>query len=104
MDMKGKQRQKKKSNNFTGGEEWLETIINFWKNVTNVRKQKKIKHDTKNNLIPLPQCSEPNQRIHMDLFGPLKTSENGKKSSCAFQMHFPNVQSSLLSLTNMQKL
>ena len=22
---------------------------------------------------PLPQCSEPNQRIHIDLFAPLKT-------------------------------
>ncbi|MFM7188328.1 MAG: RNase H-like domain-containing protein, partial [Armatimonadota bacterium] len=30
-------------------------------------------------LSPLPQCSEPNQRIHADLFGPLKTSERGKK-------------------------
>jgi hypothetical protein len=28
---------------------------------------------------PLPQCSEPNQRIHMDLFGPLKTMPSGKK-------------------------
>jgi hypothetical protein len=28
---------------------------------------------------PLPQCSMPNQRVHMDLFGPLKTSESGKK-------------------------
>ncbi len=40
---------------------------------------KKYKHETKNELTPLPQCSEPNQRIHMDLFGPLKTSESGKK-------------------------
>ena len=30
-------------------------------------------------LSPLPQCSEPNQRIHVDLFGPLRTSGNGKK-------------------------
>ena len=30
-------------------------------------------------LDNLPFCSEPNQRIHVDLFGPLKTSENGKK-------------------------
>ena len=30
-------------------------------------------------LSPLPQCTEPNQRIHADLFGPLKTSENSKK-------------------------
>ena len=26
-------------------------------------------------LAPLPQCSEPNQRIHADLFGPLKTTD-----------------------------
>ena len=30
-------------------------------------------------LTPLPQCSEPNQRIHADLFGPLRTSGNSKK-------------------------
>ena len=30
-------------------------------------------------LEPLPQCSEPNQRVHADLFGPLKTSDHGKK-------------------------
>ena len=28
---------------------------------------------------PLPQCSEPNQRVHMDLFGPRKTMPSGKK-------------------------
>ncbi len=38
------------------------------------------KNQTKNQLIPLPQCSEPNQIFYMDLFGPLKTSENGKKN------------------------
>ena len=30
-------------------------------------------------LSPLPQCSEPGQRVHADLFGPLKTSGNNKK-------------------------
>jgi hypothetical protein len=30
-------------------------------------------------LSPLPQCTEPNQRIHADLFGPLKTSSGDKK-------------------------
>ena len=30
-------------------------------------------------LSPLPQCTAPNQRMHMDLFGPLKTSDSGKK-------------------------
>ena len=30
-------------------------------------------------LESLPQCSEPNQRVHADLFGPLKTSDHGKK-------------------------
>ncbi len=30
-------------------------------------------------LSPLPQCSEPNQHIHCDLFGPLKISGNEKK-------------------------
>jgi hypothetical protein len=30
-------------------------------------------------LSPLPQCTEPNQRIHMDLFGPLKVNDGSKK-------------------------
>ena len=30
-------------------------------------------------LTPLPQCTEPNQRIHADLFGPLKTTNGEKK-------------------------
>ena len=30
-------------------------------------------------LSPLPQCTEPNQRIHADLFGPLRVSGHSKK-------------------------
>ena len=30
-------------------------------------------------VTPLPQPTEPNQRIHADLFGPLRTSGNSKK-------------------------
>jgi hypothetical protein len=30
-------------------------------------------------LQPLPQCTAMNQRVHFDLFGPLKVSQNGKK-------------------------
>jgi hypothetical protein len=30
-------------------------------------------------LSTLPQPTEPNQRVHVDLFGPLKTSYSGKK-------------------------
>ncbi len=54
-------------------------INDFLKKCENCQKTKKYKHETKNELTPLPQCSEPNQRVHMDLFGPLKTSESGKK-------------------------
>jgi len=32
-----------------------------------------------NLLTPLPQCTAMNQRCHMNLFGPLKTSAQGKK-------------------------
>ena len=32
-----------------------------------------------NLLTPLPQCTALNQRVQMDLFGPLKTSSQGKK-------------------------
>jgi len=34
---------------------------------------------TPNVLTPLAQCTELNQRVHMDLFGPLKVSNQGKK-------------------------
>jgi hypothetical protein len=30
-------------------------------------------------LSPLPQCTEPSQRVHADLFGPLKTADGDKK-------------------------
>jgi len=30
-------------------------------------------------LSPLPQCTEPNQRIHANLFGPLKMMSGDKK-------------------------
>ena len=30
-------------------------------------------------LSPLPQCTEPNQCVHSDLFGPLKTMSGDKK-------------------------
>ena len=40
---------------------------------------KKEKRATTYFVSPLPQCTMPKQRIHMDLFGPLKTSQSGKK-------------------------
>ena len=43
------------------------------------QKTKKDKRPTTNFSSPLPQCTMPNQRVHMDLFGPLKTSGSGKK-------------------------
>ena len=43
------------------------------------QKTKKEKRATTNFVSPLPQCTMPNQRIHMDLFRPLKTSQSGKK-------------------------
>jgi Integrase zinc binding domain len=30
-------------------------------------------------LSPLPQCTEPNQHVHADLFGPLKCPNGDKK-------------------------
>ena len=45
-------------------------------------KCQKTRKDTRESttfITPLPQCNEPNQRVHMDLFGPLKTSSSGKK-------------------------
>ena len=41
---------------------------------------RRVDHRPKPHLLtPLPQCSEMNQRVHVDLFGPLKTSDSGKK-------------------------
>ena len=41
---------------------------------------RRVDHRPKPHLLtPLPQCSEMNQRVHVDLYGPLKTSESGKK-------------------------
>ena len=43
------------------------------------QKTKKEKRATTNFVSPLPQYTMPNQRIHMDLFGPLKTFQSGKQ-------------------------
>jgi hypothetical protein len=43
------------------------------------QRTKKDKWPTTNFSSPLPQCAMPNQRVHMDLFAPLKTSGSGKK-------------------------
>ena len=61
----------------------------FWPNmekdiqaeITKCHKCQLIRKDNniKAPLKPLPNLSLPNQRIHADLFGPLKTSEKGKK-------------------------
>jgi hypothetical protein len=67
----------KESYNHSSGEAWTKTSMNFWQ--ISQMSEKKKKHETKNTLIPLEQSSEHNQRVHMDLFCPLKTSENGKK-------------------------
>jgi hypothetical protein len=40
---------------------------------------RKDKRGSKTFVNPLPQCSEPNQRIHMNLFGPFKAMPCGKK-------------------------
>ena len=37
------------------------------------------KFPRKTTLQSMPQCSLPNQRIHLDLFGPCKTSDMGNK-------------------------
>jgi hypothetical protein len=61
----------------------------FWPNIdadvdqvikTCERCQKRRKEDRHTAFLePLPVPSAPNQRIHADLFGPLRTSEHGKK-------------------------
>jgi hypothetical protein len=47
-------------------------INDFWQLNVTIAKRQKINQATKNEFIPIPQCSEPNQRVQMDLFGPLK--------------------------------
>ena len=42
-------------------------------------------------LHPLPLVDQPNQRVHVDLFGPLKTSKNRNSSFYALQMHSQNM-------------
>ncbi len=42
-------------------------------------------------LSPLPLPTEPGQRVHADLFGPLKTWTKVKSSSCASPMLLPNM-------------
>ncbi len=39
-------------------------------------------------LSPLPQCTAPNQQVHIDLFGPLKTSDRVRKWCFARLTHY----------------
>ena len=69
---------------------------------------RRVDHRPKPHLLtPLPQCSEPNQRVHVDMYGPLKTSDSGKKyvlvmtdafSKYAEVVATPNKESATVSL------
>ena len=59
-----------------GMEGQIETHI---KSCDKCQKTSKEKRGSTTFITPLPQCNEPNQRVHMDLFGPLKTTSSGKK-------------------------
>jgi len=49
-------------------------------------------------LLSLPQPTEPNQWVHADLFGPLKTSDIGKSLFCVWQtLTKSNQQSQFMS-------
>jgi hypothetical protein len=83
-------------NSWFGGHEGIHKTIQrlqlyyFWPNmqqdVTDIikacercQKRHSTPHLQPSTLTPLPTLSAPNQRVHADLFGPLKTSSNGKK-------------------------
>jgi hypothetical protein len=54
-------------------------------------------------LSHLPQCTEPNQWVHMDLFGPLKTSDGDKKFILCITDVFP-IYVTLVVLPNKEAL
>ncbi len=56
-----------------------EDILQHNKECLKCQATKANKFHTTTPLQPMPQCSMPNQRIHMDLFGPCKTSDMGNK-------------------------
>jgi hypothetical protein len=56
-----------------------EDILAHTKECLNCQTTKANKFQKTTPLQPMPQCSLPNQRIHMDLFGPCKTSDMGNK-------------------------
>jgi hypothetical protein len=61
---------------------WLnmdEDILAHTKECLKCQVTKANRFPTTTPLQPMPQCSLPNQRIHMDLFGPCKTSDMGNK-------------------------
>ena len=56
-----------------------EDIKEFIKYCDKCQKNRKFNHPTPSMLTPLPQCTEPNQRIHADLFGTLKAPAKSTK-------------------------
>ena len=55
------------------------TILDFIKTCDKCQKNRTDIHPKPDLLTPLPICTEPNQRIHADLFGALVTSRRNEK-------------------------
>ena len=54
-------------------------IIEFVRSFEKCQKRRVDTHPKPDVLTSLPICTELNQRVHADLFGPLKTTNEGKK-------------------------
>ena len=54
-------------------------VANIIKSCERCQKRTTIPATPPSTLQPLPILSDPNQRVHADLFGPLRTSSSGKK-------------------------
>jgi len=75
--MMASQKRRRCLNNHIFGQIWMLILRNISRAAKDVKREKITYHLTL--LSPLPQCTAPNQRVHIDIFGPLKTSVKGKK-------------------------
>jgi len=72
-------KQKNDFSNVSTGLVWMPTSLIILKLATYVKFDMNDDHPPPALLSTLPQPTEPNQRVHADLFGPLKTRDSGKK-------------------------
>ena len=84
-------RQKKECGKGIGGQQCIKTSSIMWTSVQCVRRTS-IKGTARDvPQVPLPETRGPNERVHLDLFGPLQDPGKKKKYVCVITCAFTKI-------------